>query len=168
MIKFKLVVFFLVISLLSACSSGSERKNEITFFNKITFPLRAKERVIDLKPSITKDYESMFTTETGLAAPLFRYVEHPDYRIFLAIPYNTTFAQLKENRYLKNAELQEEKSTNTYHFRAYRTEKREILHELIKLEENNIIYLLAQTQHPAVADSVLGHEVLSKRIQRNE
>ena len=158
------VIFFLSLAILSCTSTKNE--NEVSLFNNLVFKLKQGE-VIQKATLEVKDRYTNYFNSSSIQVPLFKYIKHKDYEIFIGIPYNTSIEVMIENQLnrqdslIQNSTLQRDSS---YFLSTYNIAQSHIIEYAVKSENNSFIYLAAIADSRAINESIN----LSNRIERNE
>lgn len=161
--EMKKLSFYLL--LLSFFSCSTKHRNEISLFNDITFELREGETLQEIQPCITQLYQEYFNTQK-IQIPLFKYIKHKDYVIFIGIPYNTSIAEMITIKSEKqdSCHLNLRSNTNTF-FSTYKKNGFYISEYATVLEDNSIIYVSTMAETKRAMDSLFTNTRLSERIK---
>lgn len=157
----KIVAILFLMSFL-ACTSSKE--NEIFICNKTSFKLNEGEKLVDLRPQITEDYQSHLTNrETQI--PLYKCITSKDYRIYLGIPYNTSIEKLIKLQLLDQTIGHGELETDSLsYFLRNQNNDTTYISKFSKGFDKNLIYILAITNSKMISDSLFKQTALSNRF----
>lgn len=162
----KKLSFYLL--LLSFFSCSMKHRNEISLFNDITFDLQAGESLQEIHPCITQMYQEYFNSKE-IQIPLFKYVKHKDYVIFIGIPYCTSMDQMIKIQSEKRDICHSYLECNAKSFLTKYKKNGYYVTEYSKvLEDNSIIYLSTMAETKEASDSLFTKLKLSGRIKWNE
>ncbi len=96
-----IVIFFF------ACSSQNEEC--LSFFNGLEFKVEQGEKLLSIDELAKEEYSKLLT-ESTIQIPLYRCLKGKDYKIFIGIPYDTSFEKLRTFSLSSATLLEEEKS----------------------------------------------------------
>jgi len=146
-------------------SCTPKNRNEINLFNNISFEIYAGETLMDIRPSITEMYTEYFNNQY-IQIPLFKYIKHRNYVIFIGLPYDTSIDKM--------IKIQSEKpdsfrlffeSNPTSFYNKYQKNRYYITEYSTVLENNSIIYIATLADTKEVSDSLFNKSEISKRIK---
>lgn len=158
----KLSVCLLLFSFLS-CTT--KHRNEIILFNDISFELYAGEALQEIHPCVTQMYTEYFTTKK-IQIPLFRYIKHKDYVIFIGIPYGTSIDKMIKMQTEKRDSCQSFLESNSKSFISkYMKNGYYITEYSTVLEDNTLIYLSTMAETKDASDSLFTNQKLSERLK---
>lgn len=140
------------------CSCTTDQK--VPIFNGITFDLHQGETVGDIGQDV-KDVYTLHFNNSDIQIPLFKYIRHEDYEIFIGIPFNTTLEQLISQRGTEN---HTENRPPTY-YKTSTIDGQYLIEFAGRFNGNNLLYIAALTDSEAVARSFLNADTLSDRIE---
>lgn len=135
----KLLGAFLLISIFS-CSSKKE--NEIPLFNGLTFQLNEGESIGEIDSRAKGNYAEYFNSPIQI--PLFKYIQHSDYQMFIGLPYNTSIESMTQYELNKQdsliANLTFESNSISY-YKEYERNNFHITEYAVNKEGNSLIYI---------------------------
>lgn len=79
--------FILAIVFLTACNQKNSQKS-ISLYDETTFLLKLDEKETKKSPAVVSDYETILKNKNLPTIPLYKYIKHPRYRIFIGIVLN--------------------------------------------------------------------------------
>lgn len=156
----KSILLFLLASVLSSCSS--ENSNEVSLFNGLVFKMHQGESVEDIDSKIKNNYSDYFD-DNRIDIPLYKYIKHNNYEIFLGLPYNTSSEAMIQSQLEKQdssiIKFTVESDSSSF-YKEYMKNNFYIAEYAIKTRNSSLIYICA------ISDStVLPSELaLSNRI----
>jgi hypothetical protein len=158
--KFFITLFLFIF--LVACTSSE--KNEIFISNKTSFKLNEGEKLVDIRPGITEDYQ-YHLNNSDIQIPLYKYIRNKDYRIYLGIPYNTSIEKLIKFQLSDQTVGHEELETDSlsYFFKKQDNDTTYIS-KFSKTFDENLIYILAITNSKIISDSLFKQKAFSNRF----
>ena len=159
--------FFIFISLLSLFTSCTKTKNnnQLELFNNITFELKAGEQVVDIKPNINELYTELFNNHEP-QVPLFKFIKHSNYKVFIGIPYNTSIDEMIKSQLQKpDSSLIFLKSGHNFIYNTYRNNEYYITEYSEVLKNKTIIYISSVSNEKSISDSLFNMLEISKRIK---
>ena len=130
--------------------------------------MHSGEAVMDVNPSITQMYTEYFNNQQ-VQIPLFRYIKHPNYVIFIGIPYDTSIAKMTKTQSEKpdSCHLLLESNPKSF-FNRYKKNRYYIAEYATVLENNSIVYLATLADTKEIADSLFNKSDIAKRIILNK
>ncbi len=141
LLSFKLIVLSFL--LLSACTTNP--RNRMEWFNGFGFELSEQETLINPDPLLLETFRGL-TAHHESQLPLFRIIESEQYRIYLAIPFDTQFDQLK-NQAFKDSTIIIKDTPQAYH--CIERNNQHVISELAGVVEGNLYFALIDfTNHP--------------------
>jgi len=155
--------FFVLLFLFFACNT--KNNNEINLFNNNSFKLHSGESLKDITPCITEMYTEYFNTQQ-IQIPLFKYIKHVDYVIFIGIPYNTSIDKMVNLRLNKPDSCHAilERNTTGF-FNKYKKNGYYISEYSAVLENKSMIYISAMSYSKVISDSLFNKAEIIKRIK---
>jgi len=158
------VIILLIITILS-CSR--EKKNEIPLFNEITFKINKGEAIGVVNSKIKNIYTENFNN-SEIQVPLFKYIKHNNYEIFIGIPYNTSIEELAQNQLEKQDSLMTNLSSDSLcYYKKYKRNDFYIAEYAAKVANNSLIYISTMSISRELTDSLFNKLDLSNRINTN-
>ena len=158
----KCSVFVLLFLLLSCTGKNSK---EINLFNNNSFKLKTGETLLEITPCITQMYTGYFNNQQ-IQIPLFKYIKHVDYVIFIGIPYNTSIDKMVNFRLNQPDSCHAFLERNsTGFFNKYRKNGYYISEYSAVLENKSLIYISAMSFSKEISDSLFNKAGIIKRIK---
>lgn len=157
---------FIVISILllfTACTH--EKNNSLNLFDDLTFKMQVGETSEDIKPIISDLYSSQFNNGQ-IQIPLFKYIRHSDYQIFIAIPLNTTIDKLAKTQLeeFDSGSVYFE-SGHDYFFIKCKRDGLYICEYAATFKKNTLIFVSLISVKKEISDSLFNKGQISKRIE---
>ncbi|MFK7776388.1 MAG: hypothetical protein AB8F94_29975 [Saprospiraceae bacterium] len=162
----QLLLFFSLTIFFINCTSTSSSQN-ISFYNGLELALSPNETVINIKhyPDIQSKYATYFEN-TDRSIPLNKYIKHPDYSLYVGIPYGVSISELTAEELFQNIELMEEKSeADVSSFKRYKTPSGLFVTEYARQYNDNSIFLLGITSKKETSDTFLNEEMWSEKLK---
>lgn len=158
----KIIIF---ISILSFISCTKKNNNAIDLFNGISFEMQTGEALIEIKPNINELYSEYFNNRQP-QVPLFKYIKHSNYKIFIGIPYDTSINKMIKTQLEKpdSSRVFFESSSN-YFFTKYKKDGFYIAEYATVFKNNAIIYISSMTDRKEISDSLFNKLKISKRLK---
>jgi len=161
-----LLHFFLLAFLLifSNCSNSSSIK-QITLSNGMSFKLLNGETNTDIDQYIINYYESYFNTDIENQIPLYKYIKHNKYELFIGLPIGSNFSstiQQKGEKYKNTDQLIYIDSLNNSI--GYKI-KNNFFTEYLYLRDDNIKYFVfSATISDSISNLLFNSSTVSKRF----
>jgi hypothetical protein len=157
------LILFLFLILVISCTT--KNKNDIKLFNNISFEMRNGETLMDIHSSIKEMYTEYFNNQQ-IQIPLFKYIKHRNYIIFIGIPYETSIHKMTKIQLEKpdSSRLFFE-SNNKSFFNKYKKNRFYITEYSILIENNSMIYISTMTNSKEISDSLFNKSEIVKRIK---
>lgn len=157
----KYTLFFFILTLFS-CKNVA--KNELPLFNGIAFKITDNESVEKVSKSVLENYNKNFNY-SPFQIPLSKYIVHNNYSIYIGIPFNTSFNNLR-SFHIKNNEnnLGSFKSDSTSFYRSFKSDSLFYTEYCANINSNSLIYISTVTKYKEVADSLFNEAKLIERI----
>jgi len=126
--------------------------------------MRSGEAVMDVNSSITQMYTEYFNKQQ-VQIPLFRYIKHANYVIFIGIPYDTSIAKMIKTQSEKpdSCHLLLETNSNSF-FNRYKKNGYYITEYATVLGNKSIVYLATLADTKEISDSLFNKSEMTKRI----
>ena len=126
--------------------------------------MHSGEAVMDVNSSIAQMYTEYFNNQQ-IQIPLFKYIKHTNYVIFIGIPYDTSIAGMIKTQLEKpdSCHLLLESNSKSF-FNRYKKNGYYITEYAIVLENNSIVYLATLADTKEIADSLFNKSEIAKRI----
>ena len=86
----KTLPLLLYILFITACSNNN--KNEIPLFNNIVIKKATGEQEKPINELISNTHKKNLSYK-NIQVPLYKYLSHKDYKIFIGLPYHTTIKE---------------------------------------------------------------------------
>ncbi len=160
-----LLIVFVV--LFSSCRQY-DTNTRITLPNGVGISLHEGE-IQNRKQSafLITDYFSLFKEENTHQIPLYRTVEHGDYRFFIGLPYGKYITKIFEEDLVEESyALVKKEKKNNISYKIYNKENQYIV-EFAERIENNLIYILAVTDKKKVLENTLSLSGFISRIGKH-
>ena len=158
----RLLIYLLLILFISCTPKN---RNEINFFNNTVFEIHKGETLMNIRPSITEMYTEYFNNQK-IQIPLFKYIKHSNYVIFIGLPYDTSIEKMIKSQTMKpdSCHLALETNSKSF-FNRYKKNGYYITEYSTVLENNSIIYIATLADTKEVSDSLFNKSEISKRIK---
>jgi hypothetical protein len=156
---------FLVILICYSCSDN--KQEDITLLNGLIFEAKSGENVPVIDQNISKEY-SKYLKESSSQIPLFKYIHHEKYGIFIGLPFGISMDSLMNitpSLPLMTRES-EELDTSAMAYRRYSNRQGLQLHTLAYTINNSKLFIIARTYDKEIPDSILSQKSLINRIQK--
>jgi len=152
------VFLFLYLS----CTNNNSK--EINLFNNISFTLHTGEKLSEITPVITDMYSEYFNNQQ-VQIPLFKYIKHKDYVIFIGIPYDTSIDKMMNLQSMKpdSCHVSLEKISTGF-FNKYKKNGYYIFEYSAVFENKSLIYISAMSDSKEISDSVFNKQGIINRI----
>ncbi len=134
-------------------------------FNGVSFLTKAGETIPDIDQNIHSEYNKYLTYNKN-SIPLFKYIHHEQYGIFIGLPYGITVDSLfniKPSVPLLNQRKQILDSSNAV-YRSYFSQQGLQLHTLACQINNSKLLIVGRTYTKNLPDSFLSEKALRERI----
>ena len=157
----KLITFVSLIFFLS-CTQKDSR--DLNLFNKVSYQMQAGEAISIVSPKVSDLYKLYFNNQS-IQVPLYKYIEHSKYVVFVGIPYNTSIGDLIKTK-KESADCNELffESDSASFFKKYYKDGLYVC-EYATIVDKGTIYLASTTKHKEVADSLFSRLKMSNRIK---
>jgi len=156
------IFFAALFFIISLSSCGNKIETGIPLFNNVAFKLQGQEKAIPLEAAAEKKYRTYFNNQPLNQIPLLKHIKHPDYELFIGLPYNTSFERLKQNR--ASTETQHISCTPNSCFKQYKTDDLQITEYLYQTPGKSLIFIAALTALPNLPDSLFSAAAFGQRI----
>ena len=141
--KYTSLLFFCFV-LLSSCSSGGDKKLEL--FNHISYSLSENEENTKITEVIKNEYKNWTRNALpNMQLPLFRFVQSPGYKTFIALPYRTSIAGLRDSFFLLHPDsciMETETNTPWGFYRSYQKGSEFIATQALSVNDNTLFVIL--------------------------
>lgn len=127
--------------------------------------MKKGESVANIQPGIEELYTEYFNNQ-HIQIPLFRYIKHRQYKLFIGLPYNTSMKQLILNQTAKRDSMQIDVPKDSLSFFLKYQKEGFYITEYATIKENTLFYLSTMTSVKAISDSLLNETKLSERIKQ--
>lgn len=156
-------ILFIILLLFFSCSK--ESSNSITLFNEISFEIRTGEALENILPDISDFYSTYFNNRQP-QIPLFKFISHPDYKIFIGIPYNTSI----DGIVMAKSEITDScriifESNSDYFFTKLNRNGYFMTEYARVFDKGNIIYIAIITEVEEISDSLFNRFNISERLK---
>ncbi|MGB0985081.1 MAG: hypothetical protein ACPG19_13610 [Saprospiraceae bacterium] len=166
--KYPIVVFCLSLLFITSCNSEKKEIKKISLFNGIKVQLldgeNSQAAITDTIQSTFKKYTS---NNTRISIPLFKYIEHTDYSLFIGIPVDARIKDFSDSLYHHSNEIliEEKKESKTEYFRQYQLDNTFISEMIIK-EVGSTLLFLAVTKNKDISNRIFNHKSFSSRVEK--
>jgi hypothetical protein len=158
-------VIILLLILILSCSS--EKRNEIPLFNDLTFKINDGETIGVINSKIVNKYTEYFNSSL-IQVPLFKYIKHNNYEIFIGIPYNTSIEAMIQNQLEKqDSIITNLKIDSLCYYKNYKRNDFYLAEYAVKVANKSLIYISAMSNSKKLSDSLFNELILSNRIKTN-
>ena len=155
-------IFSIIIILILSCSS--EKSNEIPLFNELTFKINDGEAIGAINSKIKRKYTEYFNNSL-IQVPLFKYIIHNNYEIFIGIPYRTSIEAMVQSQKEKNdTTITMLNSDSLSYYTIYKKNDFYISEYAAKISNNSLIYMSTMSNSYNLTDSLFNESRLSNRI----
>ncbi len=159
----KILIFFLVVSL-TACSK--EKSNGITLFNDLVFKMQEGEIVRGIDEAVKNNYLK-YLDNPNIQIPLFKYIKHNDYEVFIGVPYNTSIKEIIDYQ-LKSTEGKDTslyfKADSISYYKQCKKDELYIAAYASAIDSKSLLYIAAISASKSLSDSLFNQSQLSNRI----
>lgn len=157
----------IVLIFLSILSCSDINRNIIPLFNGITFEMNEGEEMGVITSSVKEIYAENFNN-SEIQIPLFRYIKHSNYQIFIGIPYNTSINELTQNQLRKQEDLISNlKGDSLYFYDRYKRGDFYMTEYAAMFSNNSLIYISTISPSKELTDSLFIQSELLSRINTN-
>ncbi|MGQ1891109.1 hypothetical protein ACT29H_11780 [Thermophagus sp. OGC60D27] len=158
---------FLFLSIIFLCGCSQSKSDQIQLFNGISFQLQQKEIIRDITPSTIEFYDSLFNGPFS-EIPLYRNIQHPQYSLFIGMPFNTSLQKIMDYSYAwADSSIIMKQANDSSFLITYKVENAIAMKYAIQTGNSNLFFLSGLTQEKVVADSLFTLKKLSKRFIHN-
>lgn len=117
--------------------------------------------------SVKEIYAENFNN-SEIQIPLFRYIKHSNYQIFIGIPYNTSINELTQNQLRKQEDLISNlKGDSLYFYDRYKRGDFYMTEYAAMFSNNSLIYISTISPSKELTDSLFIQSELLSRINTN-
>lgn len=156
-------VFFVLFILLAGLSScTTQNQNGIPVSNNLAFKTLPAEKELPLTAAAEQKYRAYFNNQPQNQIPLLRHIKHPDYELFIGLPFNTTFSRLKQSRTQTGKpgfSCSENMCTQ-----AYQADSLQITEYLYQAPGQSVVFIAALSSRPQLPDSLFQPAALKQRF----
>jgi len=159
------LLFTLIIFALSSCSI--KNKKSIFIFNDLYLELQDGESLQEIFSNVNNKYSKYFNNDTSFQMPLFRYITHHNYELFIGLPFKIDFENLAKQKKKKASEIFGNFKLNAESiFVSYSVDDLYLSEYTVKFVDGSIISIAAISSSKVFSDSLLNESNLSKRINK--
>ncbi len=156
------ILILLLTTIIISCSN--ENKNVIELFNELTFNLHKGENIANLNPIINNRYIEILDSDQ-IQVPLFKYIKHKNYELYIGIPYNTSLEAITQDQ--ANNSISSTKDSLHY-FSQYKKGELFISKYVAKYNNESLVYICTVSNSSKQSDLLFNKVELSKRINTND
>ena len=123
-------------------SCSNEKENELPLFNGLTFQLNEGESIGEIDSKAKENYADYFNSPIQI--PLFKYIKHSNYQIFIGLPYNTSIeamTQYELNKQDSSIAKLKLKTDSISYYKEYEKHNFHITEYAVRKEGNSLIYI---------------------------
>lgn len=158
------VVCFISVFSFFGCLQKS-KEGTISLFDKFAFSLKPNEKLVPVNREKQATYQFIIRNEQ-IKPPLYRCIEGSGYRIYIGIPYGVDIQSVISNEQT-NAETDslmtfQTDGTSFSYVRKHNLDKDQVT--FYKKETGNLIFILTQTDHSIISDTLFTIEKLQQRF----
>ncbi len=152
--------------LIAVCFSACTSKDATTlsFYNGLEFKIEKGEKSLPIDELVKEEYFNLQKDAT-LQIPLYRFLKAKEYRLFIGIPYDTSFEQLA-NFLLPNIVLLEQEQGTNFIYKKYKKDNYYIAEYVYKVK-NNVLAVFG-VSYLTENIAFLSKENLSKRLKNTQ
>jgi hypothetical protein len=158
--------YFPLLFLTFLASCGPKQQEDIVLFNRVSFFIKPDETSVNIDAFIRDEYIKYLPV--GQAnIPLFRYLQHDQYGIFIGLPFAITADSLHK---IKPAvpfiqQIAELKDSSRYTYRHFINKAGLHIHTLSYQVNNSKVFVLGRTNNKTISDTVFSAKALTHRFQ---
>ena len=156
----RLLFLLIATTVLWSCSNSDPK--QLDLFNELYFELSEGEKVSPISLQAKESYSLLFNNGP-IQIPLYKYIEHADYQIFIGLPYDTSVEAIREDRAKKN-EGSSTSGANSF-YRTFQENKLSCAEYVTKIQEKSTIYVAVMSSSKEVKD-LFHEEKIAKRIRK--
>jgi hypothetical protein len=158
----KLIIF---ISIILLCFCTNKSKNSISLFNNISFQIQNGEENTEIQQNISMLYTEYFNNQQT-QIPLFKFIKHSNYKIFIGIPYDTSIEKMIKTKLEENdsCRISFESNSKSY-FAKYNRDRFYISEYATIFDNGTIIFISTLTNMKEISDSLFNKSKISTRIK---
>ncbi len=157
----------LILVLISLVSCSGNNNNRIPLYNELTFNLTEGESVTTINQKAEEKYTKYFNSG-DIQIPLFKYIQHKDYEIFIGLPFQTSIAKMIQYQNLRSDSTVVNLKTNPKGFyKTYTSDSAYITEYATEVAGKYLLFISAMTNSKELADSLFTEQQLSSRITIN-
>ncbi len=150
--------------LLISCSSGGSKQIEL--FNHISYNLSENEENREITEVIKNEYKNWTRNASpNMQLPLFRFVQSPGYKTFIALPYKTSMADLRDSFFLLHPDsciVETETNTPWGFYRSYQKGSEFIATQALSVNDNTLYVILISDTAVARSQGIDKNFILNK------
>lgn len=155
------IVFLFSISLLMSCTNA--KRDEIPLFNKVYFKTLAGESSAEIDSTIKENYLQYLNSDK-IQIPIFKFIKHPKYDIYIGIPYNTSIGQIIQERTCIADSSSICRIDSLTFYKSYKSRELYITEYAKQITENTLIYITTISYSKDVADSLFSLSAMTNRL----
>jgi hypothetical protein len=158
------ILIFILISLVS-CSGNNN--NRIPLYNELSFNLTEGESSTNISQKTEEKYTEYFNSG-DIQMPLFKYIKHKDYEIFIGLPFQTSIAKMIQYQNSRSdSTVVNLKSNPEGYYKTYTSDSAYITEYATEVAGKYLLFISAVTTSKELADSLFTEQRLSSRITIN-
>ena len=153
------ILFFIGLILLQACTKKDP--SFLKLFNDVGFQLIDGENNALVDTILADEYRS-YVLNPDYEFPLYRHIEHENYQIFIALPFNMDTEKLFNLEYFNLNEIAIINNNNSIFFKHQNKDR--LVTEYLFQHNQSVFHFLCITDDEQIHNNLLSQENLSKRI----
>ncbi len=158
---------FIVLLIISLMACTNKKRNELPLFNEFTFKMYAGESIVEINSKTKNKYFKYFNNRL-IQVPLFKYIKHNNYEIFIGIPYNTSIEAIVKNQLEKqDSSITNLKYDSLSYYEKYKRDDFYITEYARKISNKSLLYISTMSKSRELTDSLFSELGLSNRINTN-
>ena len=143
----KYLPFHLLWLLLAACSPPPDQSG-VPLFNDLIFSLQPGEQASPSDALTAEAFRRYASTDSSeLQLPLFKYIRHPQYELFIALPVSASLDELR-NRRPRSAQLS---SGPDFYYDSWQQDHRRLT-EYAVTRDSNLFVIIAVAHTPGLEE----------------
>lgn len=158
--------YFTLLLLIFLSNCGPKQQENIVLFNQVSFVVKPEEKLANIDAFIRDEYIKYLPVGQN-NIPLFRYLQHDHYGIFIGLP----FAIAADSMYkIKPAvpflqQITELKDCTRYTYRHFINRSGLHVYTLAYQINNSKVFVLGRTNNKAISDTIFSAKALTNRFK---